>query len=440
MVVNRTFVLCLTLGVCLFSAVALVGQRSGEVSERHPAIEYRTRPTTDPVVELNRRIADGHSELKHDPVNGYLRAVLDALKVPVESQMLVFSQTSLQSEHITKETPRALYFNDQVAIGWTKGADSIEVAAQDPQQGVVFYVLSQTAAQLPHFSRSQRCLECHESAATLNVPGLLSMSMLPMSDDPNEYAVGWAVEHRTPIDERWGGWYVTGAATPAKHLGNVPVYHVNKAGTRMAIAPKLTSVNGVFDTTSYLSLHSDIAALMVFNHQTYMTNLITRLNWMTRVEDYERQAGVGLEAAGPAAAAKANPDTVGRLASELVDYMLFIDEAPLTTKVQGGSGFAEKFGAAGLRDSKGRSLRDLDLEKRLLKYPCSYLIYSEAFDALPARAKAAVYDRLREVLSGKATDKAYARLSATDRQAIIEILRETKKGLPSSFHAGHRGP
>jgi hypothetical protein len=433
---NRTFGLSLTLGACLFSAVTLAGQRPGELSDKHPAIEYRTRPTTDAVTELNRRIADGQSQLKHDPVNGYLRSVLDALKVPVESQLLVFSETSLQSEHITKETPRAIYFNDHVAIGWVKGASSIEVAAQDPQQGVVFYALDQLPSQRPQLSRSERCLQCHESATTLNVPGFLSMSMLPMSDDPNEYAVGWAVEHRTPIEDRWGGWYVTGAIAPARHLGNVPVYHVKKGGLRAAVAPQLTSVKGVFDTSSYLSLHSDVAALMVFNHQTHMTNLITRLNWETRVEEYERQRGAAREAARTAAAAKTNSDPVGGLASELVDYMLFIDEAPLPRKVQGGSGFAEKFAAAGPRDSKGRSLRDLDLEKRLLKYPCSYMIYSQAFDALPARAKSAVYDRLLEVLSGKATDKAYARLSASDRQAVIEILRETKKGLPSSFQAG----
>ncbi len=346
--------------------------------------------------------------------------------------MLVYSETSLQSDFITQKTPRALYFNDTVAVGWVKGSDALEVAAQDPQQGTVFYVLPQAPAQKPHFSRSQRCLECHEAPTTQGVPGVLTMSMLPLSDDPNDYATGWAVDHRTPIEDRWGGWFVTGAAVPNRHLGNVPVYHVKKSGVRAAVAPKLISAKAAFDSAPYLTPNSDVAALIVFNHQTQMTNLITRLNWMVRVTEYDRKMGTA-PVAKAAAVTRTDEDPVGTLAAELVDYMLFIDEAPLTMKVQGNSGFAEQFVAAGPRDGKGRSLRDLDLTKRTLRFPCSYMIYSPSFDALPARAKTAVYDRLWEVLSGKTTDKAYARLSDADRQSILEILRDTKKDLPTAF-------
>ena len=405
---------------------AILAQRPDSVSTRHPAINYRNGPTTDAVADLNRRIAAGDVQLAFSQPQGYLRSVLDALHVPVESQMLVFSETSLQSEFITHATPRALYFNDRVAVGWSQGSGALEVTALDPQQGTVFYLLDQSPAQKAHFSRSQRCLECHESpTSTLSVSGMLTMSMLPMSDDPNEYAVGWNVDHRTPIEDRWGGWFVTGASAPIRHLGNVPVYHVKQGGLREATAPRLTEVTDPVDVTPYLTPYSDVAALLVFNHQTQMTNLLTRLHWLTRVEDYERQRG-------------GTPATVGesavvRQAAELVDYMLFIDEAPLPGQVQGSSGFAETFGALGPKDSKGRSLRDLALEQRTFKYPCSYMIYSEAFDALPERARAAVYDRLLVVLSGQATDKAYLRLSPADRQAILEILRDTKEGLPASF-------
>ena len=418
----------------------ILGQAPDRVSERHPAIDYRGGPTSDPVAALNKRIVDGTTQLEFSQPHGhgYLRSVLDALNVPVESQMLVFSETSLQSEFITHAMPRALYFNDRVAVGWVQGSDALEVAALDPRQGMVFYVLRQAPAQKAHFSRSQRCLECHESpTATINVTGMLAMSMLPMSDDPNEYAVGWNVDHRTPIEERWGGWFVTGASVPAKHLGNVPVYHVKKGGVRAAAAPQLASVKGTIDVTPYLTSHSDVAAMLVFNHQTQMTNLLIRLNWLTRVEDYEQQHG-GAGATRSGEPAVADESQVAKLAAELVDYMLFIDEAQLPGPVQGSSGFAEKFSAMGPRDGKGRSLRDLVLEKRTFNYPCSYMIYSEAFDALPERARAAVYDRLWVVLSGQTTDKAYQRLSAADRQAIIEILRETKQGLPASFLAAAR--
>ena len=401
-------------------AVCVIAGQTGtfDVSPDHPAIRYSTRETTDVVAALNRSLQSGQLQLAFDGPSGYLKSVLDALDVPVASQTLVFSETSLQYEHINAANPRALYFNDQLAVGWVKGADALEVAAQDPQQGVVFYTLDQKPASKPQFARSQRCLECHQSSFTGNVPGTLVMSMLPLSDDQNDYARGWYVDHRTPIEERWGGWYVTGAKVPRTHLGNVPVHHVERSYTRLAVAPTLTSVSGKVDTTAYLSPYSDVVALLVLNHQVHMTNLLTRLGWEARIADLQNTSGGA---------------RVRETARELVDYLLFVDEAPLSAAVSGTSGFAEQFPAAGPRDKKGRSLRQLDLERRLFRYPCSYMIYTAAFDALPAAAKEAVYARLWEVLSGRDKDQSYARLSAADRQAIVEILRDTKPGLPDYF-------
>jgi hypothetical protein len=124
---------------------------------------------------------------------------------------------------------------------------------------------------------------------------------------------------------------------------------------------------------------------------------------------------------------------VREAAVDLVNYLLFVDEAPLPGAVAGTSGFAERFAAAGPRDSKGRSLRDFDLEKRLFRYPASYMIYSPAFDALPAAAREAIYERMWEILSGRETHARYERLSAADRQAVVEILRDTRKDLPEYF-------
>ena len=122
------------------------------------------------------------------------------------------------------------------------------------------------------------------------------------------------------------------------------------------------------------------------------------------------------------------------VASETVDYLLFIDEAKLTSQIRGASGFAERFAASGPRDRRGRSLYELDLNRRLMKYPCSYLIYSPAFDALPRAAKEPVYRRMWEVLSGQERAERYREaLSPADRQAIVEILHDTKKDLPPYF-------
>jgi hypothetical protein len=119
--------------------------------------------------------------------------------------------------------------------------------------------------------------------------------------------------------------------------------------------------------------------------------------------------------------------------NDVVDYLLFVDEAPLSAKIAGSSSFVKKFSAQGPRDSKRRSLRELDLVTRLLRYPCSYMIYTEAFDSLPSEAKDAIYRRMWQILSGQEKDARYARLSIGDRGAVVEILRETKQGLPSYF-------
>jgi hypothetical protein len=401
----------------------VLGQNVFRASRDHAAIQYSTRTPRDVVARLNQRLEKGELQLASEGPRGYLKSILAALDISPSSQALVFSENSLQRDYISKTKPRAIYFNDNVAIGWANGSESIEAAAQDPTQGVIFYSIPQKGPQPPRFSRRAECLQCHLTAETSGVPGLFMMSVLPLSDNQNEYARGWSMDHRTPIDDRWGGWYVTGAQVPGRHLGNVAVSHVPRSYVRAEIAPKLTAGTAIFDTTPYLTPYSDVVALMVLNHQLHAMNLVTRLGWESRIASSD--------------AAKATKSVqmsdVRDTARELVDYLLFVDEAPLATPVQGSSPFTQEFAKRGPRDSKGRSLRDFDLTKRLFRYPCSYLIYTEAFDALPADARAMVYERLWEILSGKESDKVYYVLSVADRRAIVEILRETKKGLPDYF-------
>lgn len=408
---------------------ALSAQSSVWVARDHPAIEYSTRPVRDAIVRLNERIEAGDMQLSLEASpRGYLRSVLQALEIPVSSQTLVFSENSLQRAHISKATPRAIYFNDTVALGWAKGADTVEATVLDASQGVHFYSLTQKPQQKPQFVRRDgECLQCHLLPQTHGVPGLLTMSVLPLSDNKNEYAQGWAMDHRTPIEDRWGGWYVTGAQVPVKHLGNVPVLHVPRSYVRADVAPRLRTAGEAIDATAYLTPHSDVVALMVLNHQTHMTNLLIRLGWQARVSASDRtQSGV-------------TPQQVRDTAHELVDYMLFLDEAPLPSPLGGVSGFAKDFQGRGPRDSRNRSFRDLDLTRRLLRYPCSYMIYSDAFDALPPPAKAMVYERMWEVLSGAAAGWDYSKLPPADRRAIVEILLETKKDLPAYFKATQKG-
>jgi hypothetical protein len=238
--------------------------------------------------------------------------------------------------------------------------------------------------------------------------------------DEISYANGFTTVHGSPLEQRWGGWWVTGDHGGAKHMGNIPVMPADKGKSTLASPTAvLTSVEGQFDLKGYPTAFSDVVPQLVIAHQTNMTNLMTRTGWEARLADSQ-----------PGADAIARTNEAAR---DLVDYLLFVDEAPLTGPVKGGAGYEAVFTAAGPRDMKGRSLREFDLKRRLFRYPCSYMIYTPAFDALPGRAKAAVYARMWEILSGREKAPKYRTLSLADRQAIVEILRDTKPDLPAFF-------
>ena len=407
-------------------------------SHRHPAIEYGTRPRTDRVAQLNERLRTGEASLAFDSRRGFLPAVLDALDVPVESQALVFSKTSLQSEFIGPDNPRAIYFTDDIAVAWIRGAPALELAALDPRQGVMLYALSQRR-RARGFQRPQACLECHVSDATLGLPGLAVGSAV--IDPEGVPYVSIPVDQRTPISSRWGGWYVTGNTGLGPHVGNTAATDPDEPMLLEDEANfNLPTVEGRFDTSDYLTPYSDIAALMVLEHQTHLTNLLIRTGWEFRVAAYEGRASRGLFRAPGAAGGNATPraaggddDTLRAAVRALVDYMLFVDESPLTDRMTGTAGFEAAFEARGPFDRLGRTLREIDLDTRLFRYPCSYMIYTAAFEALPADAKDAVYRRLWQVLSGADRDSRYAHLTRGDRQAIVEILRDTKPDLPGYF-------
>ena len=391
-------------------------------SADHPAIGYSTAPLADAVSALNRRLATGAVQLAFDRNNGYLSSVLQALQVPKESQIAVFSATSFQADKINAQNPRTLYYNDGVAVGWVRGG-LIEAAAEDPRLGPVFYALEQRLVARPQFKRSAECLECHRSWETLAVPGLMVLSTFPPTTK-NGYAAGGVTDHRTPLSRRWASWYVTGRPGANRHMGN----KLMPSQTDTSPPVRLDSLEGRIDLKGYPTPYSDVVALMVFEHQTHMTNLLTYIDWESRVAEFERAKTARTDRA-------AATDKLDEIARDLVDYLLFVDEAPLAGKIEGTSGFTQMFSAQGPRDSQSRSLRQLDLDRRLMRYPCSYMIYSPLFDGLPATAKDAIYERMWRVLSGADRQEPYSRLSLADRRAIVEILRDTKKDLPSYFQA-----
>jgi len=402
----------------LVGAIIVVG--ADQLTERpligalaDPAIAYNTRPTHDPVADLKRRLDAGNAQLTFDEGSGYLRSALTALEVPVESQMLVMSKTGVQGLHTEPANPRAIYFNDSVTVGYIRNAPLLEFAVQDPEQGVIFYTIDQKPQARVAIERPSSCLRCHVVYSTLHVPGMLARSQFVAADGlPLGQFGGYDADDRTPFRRRWGGWYVTGTHGGIRHMGNAIVSNRDNAEASITAATlNRTTLDGLFDGRSYPSALSDIAALMVFQHQGHMMNLITRVGWESRMAAHEQRLDFGT---GPLKASIA----------ELVDYALFVNEAPLTDAIRGTSGFAEKFSEQGPFDSRGRSLRQLDLNQRLLRYPCTYMIYSPAFRALPAETRQAIYTRMWELLSARA-----------DRRDVIDILRETVPDLPPAFRA-----
>jgi hypothetical protein len=389
-----------------------------------PAIHYAA-PASDAIARLETQLENGKVKLDYAPNGwGYLPAVLKQLDINIDSQVLVFSRTSIQTAHISPRTPRAIYFNDDAAVGFVQQGDVLELSGLDPKEGAVFYSLDTERSDKPEFARRDDCLRCHQGAPTMGIPGIMVSSVHP-SNDPearDSHGSAFITDGRTDFDERWGGWYVTGTHGSMLHLGNNPELTdplnpgvASKNGTQ-----NVTSLDDRFNTARYLAPSSDIVALMTLEHQTRMSNLMTRIGWDARIALREGKGKLD-------GAAQARID--GEI-EEMLGYMLFVDEAPIKAPIKGVSTFTQTFAERGPRDPQGRSLRDFDLQKRLFRYPLSYMIYSAAFDGLPDVVRDRVYQRLYEILTGQDKSKTFAGISPQDREAVLEIVRATKPHLP----------
>ncbi len=438
-------------------------QNQGYIPFSDAPIHYRSNDLSDPVAKLQRRLDDGKASLVYDPRFGYLPSLLKLLGVPADSQTLVFSKTSFQYPKISPEYPRALYFNDDVYVGKVHDGKALEVVSFDPMQGAIFYLLDEHKVAHPVLQRAELdCTQCHIAAGTRGIPGVLLRSVYTTRTGTLVPGTrSFITDQNSPFSARWGGWYVTGYQGNAPHMGDAAVDSVQTAGSadtaaaspgqqtqgspsQAAAAPTLQPLGHPYDPSAYVVPGSDVVALLVLAHQTQMHNLITLTNYETRLALYSyahtQDAGAPKSDAGVAKDAPL-PESVRqrfeRPAEQLLRYMLFTNETALPDSGQEpiarSSAFAQEFQARGIRDPEGRSLRDFDLKTRIFRYPCSYLIYSDAFDAIPEPAKGYLYHRLLEILTGQDQSPDFARLSGEDRRAILEILLATKPGLPQEW-------
>ena len=419
------------LSLLLSSFFFLISTAFGDF-ERAPIHYGKARPK-NPIQQLRTKLETGKTKLTFEDNHGYLKSLLKHLNIPLSSQVLVYSKTSLQRYRISPRTPRAIYFNDDVYVGFCKNGDVLELSAADTAIGTAFYTLEQKETHVPRFVRhTEKCLICHGSSMTHDYPGHMVRSLYTDRSGQPAYRLGSVrVTHRTPIDQRWGGWYVTGTSGKQEHRGNIMLRsQFDDAPKDNATGTNLTDLREKFFTKNYPTPHSDLVALMVLDHQVEMHNHITRANLATRVALYQQQELDRIFKEKREGLSKSTRSRIESVCFPLVENLLFAEEAELNEPVSGTSNFAREFAARGPFDARGRSLRHFDLKKRLFRYPCSYLIYSDAFQQLPAEAKSCIYDRLWDVLTGRCHSDKFDHLSETDRLAIREILTATVKDLP----------
>lgn len=430
-----------TPALIVLSAALFTTRATAQLEFEREPINYSTASPQDRIARLQQELQRGEVTLEYDDRHGYLPALLEYLEVPTSSQTLVFSKTSLQRPQISPRLPRALYFSDDMYVGWVQRGDVIELSAVDPQLGAVFYTLDQRDRNVATIRRrTDSCLICHASTHTRRVPGHIMRSVfVDRTGLPRLSSGTFRTNDSSPLKERWGGWYVTGTHGEQRHMGNSITRGIRgPEDLDREAGANVTDLGRWFDTEPYLTPHSDLVALMVLGHQAAVHNQLTAANFsgrfaardvavmnkaLDRPDDYESDSTKRRYASA---------------AEKVVKALLMVGEHKLSDEVRGSSDFAEEFSSAGPFDKQGRSLRQLDLKTRLFRYPCSFLIYSKSFDHLPPRVLSMIYRRLFAVLTNQDNSEGFAHLTPTDRQAILEILRDTKEGLPKYWHDNDR--
>lgn len=422
---NASKGICFVVGFCSFASTL-----QADDDFEHPPISYQDSSSKDPVARLFERIRSGDESLVPDSNGNYLKSLLHALNIPESSQCLVFSKTSMQILHIGPRTPRAIYFNDSTYVGMVVGSPILELAAIDPQLGTVFYTLERDEKSFQIIRDRGQCLSCHATSRTERVPGVLVRSIYSdRSGRPRSGSSTYITDHRSPLDQRWGGWYVTGQHGTMRHLGNIfaddrddPQKVDMEAGANWDQLPKTIPIS------NYLQNTSDIVALMVLEHQTRVHNLITRANYESRQATY-LDGSMNVALGRPSDfVSESTQRRIASVGEALVGGLLFADEVELSSPIEGSSDFDREFQTRGPVDAKGRSFYQFDLKRRMFRYPCSFLILSEHFEGLPESVGDYVRNRFRDILSGKSKPPPGVRLSKSEMETIRIMLTEFKPG------------
>jgi len=398
--------------ISVFSALA-IAQKAYEAAPIH----YYESEAVDKISALfadPENLADWEKSGR----SSFLNSFLDAFEIPADSQTLVFSKTSLQASRIRPKNPRAIYFNDEIYVGWVPGGDFLEISVPSPETGTNFYVMEMDGDRPELIRETHDCLQCHGGSLTRDVPGHLVRSVYPdLSGQPIFKAGTRVVDQTTPLHERWGGWIVSG--TPLPHRGNL-IYRETSTGAEPDSEFTIDDV----PSSGYPSEGSDVVAHLLLAHQTKLHTLFADLILSTRRAFHDQKVmDELLKRDDPISDSTAR--RIKHASDKVLQYMFFVDEAEIPKIDQSLSPLAQAFNEREPRDSKGRSLYKLRLNGRFFRYPFSYLVYSDTFKELPVEALDYLWPEIKRILDPTIRYKGYEHLSRRDKIAIREILLET---------------
>jgi hypothetical protein len=405
--------------LCMTGAAAASGQGQYHDIDEAPH-NYRQRTPQDRFTRLKDDFESGRIALDRSGEKAFVVSVLQALDIPATSQMLVFSTTSLQLSLISPSNPRALYFNEDIYLGYVPGG-RIEIVSLDPELGGIFYIFDIPKDTKPlRIERSERCMNCHAGEDTGHVPGLVIKSVVPGPTGGSLTAYRqMQTGHGIPFEQRFGGWHVTGKHGITNHWGNLTGRFVAGDVTRIPNPP-----GERFNWARYPVATSDLLPQLLHEHQAGFVNRVVEASYRARTALHANDGKLS----------DAQVRELDTHAEIVTRYLLFADEAPLPPGgVEGDAAYRADFLRTRRAMAEGVSLKDFDLRRRLFKHRCSYMVYSPVFSGLPAPMKQRVYQRLSQALSLETPDKDYAYLPNSEKQTIRRILKATLTDLPDRW-------
>lgn len=406
------------LPLSLLGVSALAAEPAYRVMDfRAPPHNYDTHVPKDRFADLLKKIEKGEVQPDTSSDHALLRSLLQALKIPVSSQLLLFSASSLQSEIINMRNPRALFFNEDTYVGFVPGG-VLEVASADPEVGPVFYVFDrmQPGGPFPRVQRGTKCFNCHGGTATKRLPGLIAESLL-VSQAGSSLETYRRDEqgHQIPLENRFGGWHLTGKHHISGHKANVIGFTRNGKSEKMDVVPGQT-----WDTAKQLLPTSDILPHLVHEHQIGFENRLVRGIYIVRQLKHDRKGMLG----------NAELAEIDEWAQDFARYVLFADEAKFPREgIEGDPAYVRDFLESRVTSKRGLSLKDLDLKTRLFKHRCSFMLYTDTWEHAPKEIKDRVYYRMAEAL--RDGQPSMPHLAVEERRVIREILKETMRDLPA---------